>query len=438
MRLHPPPPVLEIAARLEDAGFEAWCVGGAIRDVLLGHPHLDWDLATSATPDQVRKLFGARRTIPVGIDFGTVGVLDRDGTMHEVTTFRRDVQTDGRHAVVEFGVSLDDDLARRDFTINAIAYSPKTDEIRDPFHGRADLEARVVRAVGDAEERMREDRLRALRAIRFAARFGFTVAPDTRRAIEHSAPYLGRLSPERVKQELDKTMEQVRRPSDALALWQASGAFGTLIPALASVSSLDLAVVDCLAQPGLKTRPARRTLRFAGMLLSLDAGAAAGVMKALRSARVEIQTVEQLIDRHRRFATLIAERLAGGALTEAEVRRWVASIGRLQIGSVMRLASARWSAERRAGDSAAPEAGAVRSLYRRMLRSAFRDPLDIGSLAIDGDDLRKMGVPPGPSLGKILSGLLEQVIEDPVRNTRDWLLREAAVLDKRFRLESES
>src|SRR5579864_4480774 len=170
--LNPPKPVLEIARRLEDAGYEAWCVGGAIRDALLGHPHLDWDLATSATPDQVRELFGPRRTIPVGIEFGTVGVLDRRGVMHEVTTFRRDVRTDGRHAEVEFGVSLDDDLARRDFTINAIAFSPTRGELRDPFGGRADLERRIVRAVGYPEARMQEDRLRALRAIRFAARFG--------------------------------------------------------------------------------------------------------------------------------------------------------------------------------------------------------------------------------------------------------------------------
>src|SRR5215468_11201445 len=120
-QLRPPPAVLEIADKLENAGFEAWCVGGAIRDALLGHPHLDWDLATSATPADVRQLFGHRRTIPVGVEFGTVGVLDRNGRMHEVTTFRRDVKTDGRHAEVEFGVSLDDDLARRDFTINAIA-----------------------------------------------------------------------------------------------------------------------------------------------------------------------------------------------------------------------------------------------------------------------------------------------------------------------------
>src|SRR5882757_8322548 len=169
-RLHPTKSVLDIAARLEAAGFEAWCVGGAIRDALLGGHPLDWDIATSATPEQVRALFGSRRTIPVGIEFGTVAVLDEARLAHEVTTFRRDVRTDGRHAEVEFGVSLDDDLARRDFTINAVAYRPSTDEVRDPFGGRADLTAQVVRAVGDPDTRMREDRLRALRGIRFASR----------------------------------------------------------------------------------------------------------------------------------------------------------------------------------------------------------------------------------------------------------------------------
>src|SRR5512135_700242 len=167
--LHPPEEVLEIASKLRKAGFETWCVGGAVRDALLGHAHLDWDLATAATPAQVRRLF--KKTIPVGIAFGTVGVLDPQGVMHEVTTFRRDVRTDGRHAEVEFGASLDDDLARRDFTINAIAYSPRRKEVRDPFDGQGDLARKLVRAVGDPEARMREDRLRALRAIRFAARF---------------------------------------------------------------------------------------------------------------------------------------------------------------------------------------------------------------------------------------------------------------------------
>jgi tRNA nucleotidyltransferase (CCA-adding enzyme) len=120
--LRPPAAVLDIARTLHRAGYETWCVGGAVRDALLGISHLDWDLATAARPEVVRKLF--RRTVPVGLQFGTVGVLDAAGHMHEVTTFRRDVRTDGRHAEVEFGVSLDDDLARRDFTINAIAWDP--------------------------------------------------------------------------------------------------------------------------------------------------------------------------------------------------------------------------------------------------------------------------------------------------------------------------
>src|SRR5207249_10536603 len=136
----------------------------------------------------------------------------------------RDVKTDGRHAEVEFGASLDDDLARRDFTINAIAYSPRHNEVRDPFHGQVDIKNKIVRAVGDPEARMREDRLRALRGIRFAARFGFTIDPATFAAIERSAPHLGRLSAERIKQELEKTMEQAARPATALALWKRSGA----------------------------------------------------------------------------------------------------------------------------------------------------------------------------------------------------------------------
>src|ERR1700749_2055734 len=150
-RLTPPPAIVEITRVLEEAGYEAWCVGGAVRDALLGIRNLDWDLATSATPQQVRKLF--RRTVPVGIEFGTIGVLDDHNVMHEVTTFRHDVETDGRHAVVKFGASLDDDLARRDFTVNAIAYSPTRDEIRDPFGGQHDLRAKVLRAVGVAKDR---------------------------------------------------------------------------------------------------------------------------------------------------------------------------------------------------------------------------------------------------------------------------------------------
>src|SRR5438067_11469209 len=158
-RLPIPPEVLKIAQKLEDAGYETWCVGGAIRDNLLGLESHDFDLTTAATPEEVRKLF--KRTVPVGVEHGTIAVLDRHNRPHEVTTFRRDLKTDGRHAVVEFGVSLMDDLARRDFTINAIAYHPGRHEWRDPFKGVEDLERRLIRSVGDPNWRFQEDYLRS-------------------------------------------------------------------------------------------------------------------------------------------------------------------------------------------------------------------------------------------------------------------------------------
>ncbi|HEY6219601.1 MAG TPA: CCA tRNA nucleotidyltransferase, partial [Gemmatimonadaceae bacterium] len=334
-QLRPPPQVLEIARRLESKGFEAWCVGGAIRDVLLGHPHLDWDFATSARPEQVRTLFGHRNTIPVGMDFGTVGVLDADGVMHEVTTFRRDVRTDGRHAEVEFGVSLDDDLARRDFTINAIAYSPTRDELRDPFKGREDIKRGLVRAVGDPEARMREDRLRALRAIRFAARFGFEIDDATMRAIRSSAPHLGRLSAERVKQEVEKTMDQVTRPATAFGLWRSTGAFTTLIPSLAGVSDADLAVIDALARPSLPRRPQRRLNRIAALLLPLGKDSAA-VLTSLRFSKQETNWVATIVERSRGVGAEIRQAVLSRAdVSDATIRRWVAGVGRLHIGGVL-------------------------------------------------------------------------------------------------------
>ncbi|HYV99586.1 MAG TPA: CCA tRNA nucleotidyltransferase, partial [Gemmatimonadaceae bacterium] len=283
--LDPPAAVRRIIGRLEREGYEAWCVGGAVRDALLGHPHLDWDIATSATPNQVRQLF--RRSIPVGIEFGTVGVLDDAGVMHEVTTFRRDVRTDGRHAEVEFGVSLDDDLARRDFTINAIAYSPTRDEVRDPYGGREDLARRIVRAVGIPEARMREDRLRALRGIRFASRFGFELDRETWKAIVASGPQLGRLSAERVKQEIEKTLAQVDCPAAAFARWREAGAFASVVPALARVSADTFRVLDHLPRPGVKTRPARLVIRLAGLFAGVPAPTARDALRALRFSNTD-------------------------------------------------------------------------------------------------------------------------------------------------------
>src|SRR2546429_8442159 len=154
-RLSIPDAVLKIARQLETAGYETWCVGGAIRDNLLGLENHDFDLTTVAPPKEVQRLF--KRTVPVGIEHGTVAVLDAKNRPHEVTTFRKDIKTDGRHAVVEFGVSLMDDLARRDFTVNGIAYHPLRHEWRDPFEGIEDLQRPLIRSVGDANWRGYED-----------------------------------------------------------------------------------------------------------------------------------------------------------------------------------------------------------------------------------------------------------------------------------------
>jgi len=433
-RLDPPQPELDIAARLERAGHETWCVGGAVRDALLGHPHLDWDLATSARPVEVQALF--RRTIPIGIEFGTVGVLDKTGTLHEVTTFRRDVKTDGRHAVVEFGASLDDDLARRDFTINAIAWSPSRKELRDPFGGQRDLAAGLLRAVGNPDARMEEDRLRALRAIRFASRFGFEIEPNTWRAIVNSAPHLGRLSAERVKQEIDKTIEQVRTPSRAFALWRDSGAFATLIPALAKVSDRDLAALDVAPRPHGGPRAAdRRLTRLALLFLSLRPADATRTMTALRFSKLDTGWIAALVERWAQLGGAMAAQLLAGEPSDVTVRRWVAAAGRTRMRALLRIAAARWTAARAAGASA-PDAAALKRLSRRALAVAFRDPVEISDLAVDGDDLRRAGFVPGPLLGKILSRLLDWVLEDPARNVPDLLVARAKV--ERERVENET
>ena len=430
-RLRPTESVLAIAQRLETAGFEAWCVGGAIRDAILGGRPLDWDLATPATPEEVTALFGRRRTIPIGIDFGTVAVLDDEGLPHEITTFRRDVRTDGRHAVVEFGVSLDDDLARRDFTINAIAFRPRTAEIRDPFGGQEDIEAGVVRAVGDADLRMREDRLRALRAIRFASRYGFVIEASTVAAIRASAPHLTRLSHERVQQELVKTMEQVRRPSEAFRIWRDVGALSVLVPALEGVTDLALSTLDELPPagyaPGAARRSQRTINRVAAMFLDVTPSEVRRTLTALRFSKHDVSWAVALVERWHALSAEIAEALSAGPPSDARVRRWLAGIGRLREGAFLRVALARWNAAARHG-LPAPDESAVHSLHRRLRRSAYRDPIELADLQVNGDDLRRAGIPAGPIYAKILHALLERVLDDPTLNTPERLMAEVPLI----------
>jgi tRNA nucleotidyltransferase (CCA-adding enzyme) len=383
-----PEPILEIARTLEGAGFEAWCVGGTLRDALLGHPQSDYDIATAATPDQVQALFP--RTIEVGIKYGTVGVLDRRRQLHEVTTFRRDVATDGRHAVVAYGVTLEEDLARRDFTINAMAYHPLRRQWRDPFDGAGDLEKRLIRAVGDPAQRFREDYLRVLRALRFAARFDFTIDPATWAAARAAAPGLARLSAERVRDEWFKSLRTTRSLARLVSLWTEVGAAQAWIPELgaAPVLASDL--------PGDKPEQ-RDPVILTALLCSSPSASPGSVLRRLKASNAEI-------DRARGIERGPA---APASMDERSVRRWLA-----QTGQSADDLSLLW----RLRHGAEPGwAEAVREIRRR------GDPLTRSDLAVSGGDLEALGAS-GARIGQLLAELLERVLDDPALNTRETLL----------------
>jgi tRNA nucleotidyltransferase (CCA-adding enzyme) len=380
-----PEEVLEIARTLEQAGFEAWCVGGALRDALLGDPHSDYDLATSATPEEVQALF--RRTAAVGLKYGTVGVLDRRRAMHEVTTFRRDVATDGRHAVVAYGVTLEDDLARRDFTINAIAYQPLRHEWRDPFDGARDLELKLVRAVGDPAQRFREDYLRVLRALRFAARFGFAIEPATWEAARAAAPGLTQLSAERVRDEWFKGLRTARTIPELASLWVKSGAAGVWLPELEPDR---LASHPAGATDALETRDPI----VLSVLLCRDS---VGVLRRLRASNVEID----------RAAAMVAGPSAPESEDEPAVRRWLSRVGDAR-ADLLALATIR---------TGRPPGWAM--VMQRIQQQG--NPLTRGDLAISGSDLVALGVT-GPRVGEILGHMLDRVLAQPELNTREALL----------------
>jgi tRNA nucleotidyltransferase (CCA-adding enzyme) len=383
-RVPVPEEVLEIARVLEEAGHEAWCVGGALRDTLLGDPHSDFDIATSARPEEVQRLF--RRTAPIGVEHGTVGVIDRKRVMHEVTTFRRDVETDGRHAVVEYGASLDDDLSRRDFTINAIAFHPLRGEWRDPHGGKRDLEAGVVRAVGDPAARFREDYLRILRALRFAARFGFTIEPATWAAAREAARGLGRLSAERVRDEWFKGLRTARELGTLVRLWHESGAAATWLP--------ELRRADAGGLPPAELSPPPRDPVLLTAHLSTDPAA---VLRRLRASNAEIARAE----------AMAAGPAEPAAPDEVAVRRWLAAVGGAadDLAALHRL--------RRGG-----EPGWLKTVAAIRERG---DPLTRGDLAVTGRDLEALGLS-GKRVGEALAALLDRVLEEPAANTREQLL----------------
>ncbi|HEX6938452.1 MAG TPA: CCA tRNA nucleotidyltransferase [Longimicrobiales bacterium] len=479
MELNPPRAVREIARRLEDAGYETWAVGGAVRDAVLGLPADDWDLASRARPQEVRRLF--RRTVPIGIEHGTVGVLGGDGVLYEVTTFRRDVETFGRHATVEFADTVEEDLSRRDFTCNALAWHPLTGELRDPYTGLEDLRAGRLRTVGEPAERFAEDYLRVLRALRFAGHFELAIDPATWAALTAATPFLPKLSAERIREELWKIFTKTQRASRALSLYAASGALAVLFPELdrtvgvapaerererfpgrgsagpersggvdgraggAEVRpgdppdagalsdagrSLDawtrsLLAVDALpttrpllrmtallhavGMPAARTRDLRGGWRYTGHEV-LGGRLAGEIMRRLKASNAETARVARLVARQ---SELFPPDAPG-----AGIRRWLRDIGPDLVYDLFRLRFALWRAE---GGGARPTDLVDR--WRAAHRVRLEHPvLDVAGLAVDGADLKALGLEPGPQFGEILRALVEVVIDRPELNTREALL----------------
>lgn len=410
-----PAAVMEVCRRLSDHGYEAWAVGGAVRDALLGRRIGDWDVATSAEPTEVQKLF--RRTIPTGIEHGTVTVVvGRGDDRHpiEVTTFRGEgAYSDARRPdEVRFGVPLDEDLARRDLVINAIAYDPVTERLHDPFDGQGDLAARRIRAVGVAEQRFLEDGLRVMRAVRFAAQLEFELDAETEAAIPAALPSLARVAVERVREELHKLLA-ARRPSLGLVIAQRTGIFGVVLP-------------EIHAAPGDHAAAER----FARACARVDAAAAAGRPIAVREAALLVDAVDRPGAERvmRRLKTSNRERgdfvrlIDSGSWwrdaqpSDAELRRQLAAIGREQAPLVLAL----WRDD---GTSVGrpSEADALAAHAEEILAAGH--PLSIGELAVRGEDVMSdLGLAPGRIVGDILAALLEQVLDDPSRNQRDQLL----------------
>lgn len=384
-----PDAVIETCRVLKGAGHEAYTVGGAVRDALLGREPGDWDVTTSALPDEVVELF--RRTIPTGIDHGTVTVMIGEYPI-EVTTFRGEgAYSDARRPdEVIFGVPLTEDLARRDFVINAIAYDPIDDELADPFDGARDIERRIVRAVGDAIERFTEDGLRVMRAVRFVSVLDFELEEGTEAALVPGLTALARVAAERVRVELLKLLGGVAA-GRALDIAHHRGVLETALPAVLEVEwpRARERVEACERDP---------VLRLAALLFGdVDPPIAEAGLRALTASNAE---------RKRIVAALGLADL--DAPDDAALRGALAEVGREVAGDLAAL----W----RAGGRAAL-ADRTQTILER------GDPLVMGELAIKGGELiAELGVEPGPRVGELMRELLAAVWRDPSANTRERLL----------------
>ncbi len=409
MKLTLDPGAAALLDALHAAGYAAYAVGGCVRDSLLGRTAHDWDLCTSALPQQVMELFGAEQCIPTGLQHGTV-TIKYGGQLYETTTFRTEGSyTDGRHPdAVQFVPDVREDLARRDFTINAMAYN-EAEGLVDPFGGQKDLQNGLLRAVGEPQQRFTEDALRILRLYRFAARFGFALDAATARAARQLAPHLDCISAERIQEELAKLLTAPQ-----------PGAY--LEPAVLAVVLPELtpAALEA-AKPVLDACPAGEEnlpVRWAALLRSLGESATRRVLKRLRCSNACIEET----------AVLVRETAGEGVCRSFSEEKASAHPGDIHIRQLLGRYGLR-TVERLCALCAAlqPQNAPACALAAQRARQLEADGVccRVSQLAVNGRDLMAAGIPAGPALRRVLEALLDGVIHAEYPNEKPALLAAA-------------
>ncbi len=440
-----PEDVRGVATRLAEGGFRSWIVGGCVRDVLLGRPVGDWDLATSALPDDVLKLF--RKAIPTGIEHGTITVVTRDRHV-EVTTLRGEsTYTDGRHPdAVNFVDDIVADLARRDFTINAIAVDMASGLLVDPFEGQRDIAVRTLRAVGRADERFAEDGLRCLRAARFVATLECTLDPATESGIHGAMGTYAKVSAERVRDEWVKTMK-ARAPSRAFEIMRTSGMLNVtcaeLLPSFGCAQNRHHAYdVWGHAMACMDAAPKDVMLRVAALLHDVGKPRSRAFSDKTNDytfydhERIGAEIADPILRRLRfsnddrtRIVSLVRHHLVcwDPSWSDAAVRRWIKRVGPERLEDLYALCTADADGK---GFDPRPEHERIEGLRAHVAKvMAESHAFSTKDLAIDGSalmDTFKRG--PGPWLGKVLEALLETVLDDPSRNESSRLLDDARAI----------
>ena len=394
MEIKIPAPAEEILTKLNENGYEAYVVGGCVRDMILGREPGDWDITTSALPEQVKQVF--RRTVDTGIQHGTVTVMMGDEG-YEVTTYRIDGEyADGRHPdSVTFTPSLTEDLKRRDFTVNAMAYNGNTGLV-DEFGGMEDLDRGIIRCVGEPMDRFSEDAMRILRAIRFSAQLGFAIEGRTYEAIRAIAPNMVHVSKERIQAELTKLLLSPH-PGHISMVYEIG---------ISPYVSETFHKVPLLGMPSVPAQvPPVRHMRWAAFLRKCMPDEA---VKILKDLKLDNDTIN-------RVRTLISWQDYGLGPDKYSIR---IAMSRMEPDLFDDLLEFRMCLS---------EAGARQDLgHTALLVDEIRragDCISLKTLAVGGNDIIKAGIRPGREVGLTLARLLEMVLEDPARNTKEYLLQ---------------